>query len=779
LAAFAVWAPVSAVCPAADGGKAAKLEFSDARVEKSIARGAEFLWTAQLADGRWAPRGNYEGGPTALAVYALLESGVPYTQPRMAKALDWLKAKQREEVERLSKLPKEGKPPKDFDNLKTYTLGLRCQAWLAAIKQGGPFRQELSRDVGILIASTKNGSYNYNSNARPASGDNSNSQYGVLGVWAAVLGELREEVPQEYWLKVLTHWLGCQNADGGWGYTPRSHSTAGMVAAGVASLFVCYDNLFAEGFVRCDLGERGRLVQAPISRGLEWFDNYFLLTMKGDKRAPLGHSDMYYYLYGIERVGLASGYKYFGTADWYQRGATWLINHQQGDGSWKGKWGNVVGTSFSMLFLVRGRRPVVFNKLEYDGDWNNRPRDMASLTRWLSRKFEKRDVYWQIINLKVPPREWHDAPIVYISGSKAPRFTAEDLAKVRRYVWQGGTVFSVTECGGQGFEEGIRKAYASMFPDYPLTECEESHELYTARPGLARGGRKVIFHVASNGVRPLGIHVSSDLAMSWQMMRVQTHEKDFQAAANVSLYVTNKSLRPRGTEHWPPAPEAAPSKTVRLGRLKFAGNWNPEPLAYERFSRLLARERDVGVHVVEGVEIDKLGEANVELATLTGTGELELTEAQQEALRNFVEDGGTLVVDAAGGDRTFRKAAERLLKEIYGPRLKRMAPTDPLFALDGAAIESFEYRRRTATRIPGNRPNLDAVIVGDRPGVIYSAEDITGALVGYASYKCDGYQPKTAFAIMRNVILSRLRQRAAAKGDATEAAPTTRPAPAP
>ena len=52
-----------------------------------------------------------------------------------------------------------------------------------------------------------------------------------------------------------------------------------------------------------------------------------------------------------------------------------------------------------------------------------------------------------------------------------------------------------------------------------------------------------------------------------------------------------------------------------------------------------------------------------------------------------------------------------------------------------------------------NDPQLRGVMVGDRLGVVYSREDLTGGLVGYASYGCDGYAPQTAYEIMRNVML--------------------------
>ena len=45
-------------------------------------------------------------------------------------------------------------------------------------------------------------------------------------------------------------------------------------------------------------------------------------------------------------------------------------------------------------------------------------------------------------------------------------------------------------------------------------------------------------------------------------------------------------------------------------------------------------------------------------------------------------------------------------------------------------------------------------MMGDRLSVLLSREDLTGGLVGYASYACDGYAPQTAYEIMRNVVLT-------------------------
>ncbi|MHC4982947.1 MAG: DUF4159 domain-containing protein [Planctomycetota bacterium] len=714
------------ICPSAAAAGKGK-EFSDANVEAAIKLGEKFLWSQQRKDGNWPAMGGYPVGPSAMAAYALLESGVSVQDERMAKALEWLKNQK---------------------CVKTYSLGLRAQAWLAAIKKGGQFHDQLTADVKTLVNSTANGSYGYNSLGQgKSSGDNSNSQYGLLGVWAgAMLEEI--EIPRSYWQVVMAHWVNTQHNDGGWSYKGGGASTTAMTAAGVASLFVCFDNLFRKSFMRCDLGDTGRLAQRSMQHGLDWFDNNFPASMVG--KAPMGHSDLLYYLYGVERVGLASGYKYFGKSDWYKIAATKLINIQRPDGSWPGKWQPVPNTAFGMLFLVRGRRPVILNKLEFNGDWNNRPRDLAYLTRWLSGIFEA-DVYWQIINLDVPPREWHDAPVLYISGARAPKFSEEDLDKIRRYVWQGGTIFSLTECQGQLFTTTMGKYYERLFPNYKLVKCAADHKIYNVQYRLRP--ETCSFYIITNGVRPLVVHSDTDLARSWQLQRTETKRDAFEAAANIYMYVTDRSLTPRGTKLWPEQPDSEPQSVVKLARLKFDGNWNPEPLAYERFSRLMARDYKVKIDVA-AVTIDKLAESGAKIATLTGTGKLEPDEAQRGSLRDFIAGGGTLVVDAAGGDRQFANAASKMLGEMFqGSRLRRLESSEPLLSIDGLEIEKVKYRRKARLRLRTNRANLRILRIENRPAVIYSREDITAGLVGYTSYTCDGYDPESAFQIMRNIVV--------------------------
>src|SRR6185295_12763850 len=112
----------------------------------------------------------------------------------------------------------------------------------------------------------------------------------------------------------------------------------------------------------------------------------------------------------------------------------------------------ISSTSFALLFLARGRNPVAFNKLQYNGRWNARPRDDLVLTHWISRRFE-RPLNWQIVNLDQDVSDWLDAPVLLITGSRDPKFTDEDVARIRSFIAAGGIVFSTAENANQEFTD--------------------------------------------------------------------------------------------------------------------------------------------------------------------------------------------------------------------------------------------------------------------------------------------------------------------------------------
>lgn len=716
---------------------------TDEAVQKAIEKGVKYLWSTQQADGSWVAANTghddwYTIGPTAICAYALMESGVHPSEPKLAKALVYI-AKQQSDM--------------------TYCLAFRALAFSTAARKDpkqAKYRQILRQDVRTLILSAdEKGGYSYWSKGQQQSGtpttinlatdgpDHSNCQYALLGVWA---GAMRgEEIPKQYWDLILKFWLSRQLATGGWGYSTklRSESDISMTLAGLASLYVCIDNLYNEASLSC----KGNTELPAVKKAMDYIGSHF-----DEIRSRVW---FYYVLYGVERVALATGYKYFGKHDWYKEGRGELLARQQPDGSWDYGAGPIGGglntsTSYALLFLLRGSRPVVFNRLEYEGDWNNRPRGLANLTQWFSNEFEN-DLHWQIVSFKSKVEQWHDAPLLVITGAAEPKFTDEQIEQLRAFVNQGGTIFSLAECGGVGFKKGIRGVYEKLFPGKELKLLPKEHAIYKTQSPLF--GQPQLMEI-SNGIRPLAIHTDTDLVRAWQAGQFRTNPTYFKAAANIVAYTNNKTalagqLHSRGTSLWPEPPTRQPRVTVQLARLKHSANYDPEPLAHERFARLIGQEQGIKVEVVGPIEISELASAKARLAAMTGTGKLELDGAQKAKLKSWLEAGGTLLVDAAGGNEEFAKSAEAVLLEVCGQAaMKVVASSAELYNIKGFEIAQAGYRHELA-----GPPRLRTIIIKDRMAVFFSRDDITAGLIGVMCQTINGYSPATAQALVRNLVI--------------------------
>ncbi len=726
-----VAAPAAATQPA--DSPASPLPSRSASPLDAAIRKAEAFLLAQIGpDGE--VRGEYElsnpryGGKTALCLYALLTASDEHAREPVKRGMKWLTQ---------AKLT------------GTYAVALRACA-LAAYRDR-TVQPLLEKDVGWLIrAASRDGGYTYTSCGNKPSDeyDNSNSQMAVMGVWAGA--QRGVEVPAGYWQTVQKHWLAQQQTDGGWGYLippgrPATRTYGSMTAAGLATLYVCFDALRREEFLRCTEAPEYK----PVTGALDWLAKNFSVSENPNK----GMEWHLYWLYCLERVGLACGFKYIGGKNWFAEGAAELLSLQRDDGAWGPLELAVEDTSFAVLFLARGRDPVLVNKLSYAGKWNTRPRDIANFTRFVSYAFE-RPVAWQVVSADAPLADLQDAPIVYISGAGPIELDDRQIERLRQFVQQGGSILSEAACNSGTFTLDMQKVYRRMFPDYPLTRLDDSHPLYrmyfTPRD---MGGLTAM----SNGVRLLAVHAPRELSLALQLGPGQTQRPWYELATNLYLHATDRSpLRPRGVSPWPALTRRAdvkPAAVYDIVRLRHTGNWDPEPLAWKRLGILARNQHNIRIQADQAVEIDQLDPARHKLAVMTGTKAFTLTPAQTRALKTFLAGGGSLIADAAGGSADFVSSFEAQVFPLFPDELVR--PLASHVAYQGVeTIKGVNYRREFSMALGGQRHDLRlrAMLVQNRLAIVFSREDVTGALAGVNAYGIRGLTGESAQSVVLNLL---------------------------
>ena len=184
-------------------------------------------------------------------------------------------------------------------------------------------------------------------------GDNSNTHFAVLGLWAAERANVI--VPRATWERVETWFDTTQNDDGGWGYhtaDKQKKSTGSMTAAGVLGLIA------ATHFTGRDWKSDDR-----VQKGIDWAKTNFDAS-ENPKGAEEYH---YYYLWAMVRLE-----RVMEKERWYKSIAGWLLENQEADGSWPTKMPTMKSTDSSFAILCLRRASI---KLKIPP----RPRDPAAI----------------------------------------------------------------------------------------------------------------------------------------------------------------------------------------------------------------------------------------------------------------------------------------------------------------------------------------------------------------------------------------------------------------
>jgi hypothetical protein len=211
----------------------------------------------------------------------------------------------------------------------------------------------------------------------PPTGDNSNSQYAALGLRACYDAGIM--IPKDTIGLALNWWRVSQYSPTAAGKNDKPAVASGAPSVGDPRGW-CYDGKDShQAYGSMSVGAVGALViyaymldhewqkDAFVKHGMGWIASNYSIT-ENPGQIGVQHNGAanslfhYYYLYGLERVGMLYGTDNMGGHFWYAEGAKLLIEKQKPDGKWDGEgWAAnpTWDTCFAILFLKRATRPLV------------------------------------------------------------------------------------------------------------------------------------------------------------------------------------------------------------------------------------------------------------------------------------------------------------------------------------------------------------------------------------------------------------------------------------
>jgi hypothetical protein len=499
----------------------------------------------------------------------------------------------------------------------------------------------------------------------------------------------------------------------------------------------------------------------------------------------------YYALYGIERAGRLSGQRFLGNVDWYRVGCEFLVDAQQGNGSWVGGGHEahpVIATSFALLFLSKGRTPVLISKLVHDpeDDWNNDRNDSRNLVEFCSRElFKKQPMAWQIFNARhggdfTPERvrelaaDLLQSPVAYFNGHKEPRFRGGEEELLKEYIANGGFLLAEACCGDQRFDAGFKTLMTRLFPDTPLKELGPDHPIWIASGKFATRPDRYKLLGIELGCKTVVVYSPQDLSCWWESNKHDDRGKGqeaFRLGANIVAYATGmEPPRPRLTEvdvFRNDVERMQKRGYLKVAQVRHEGDWQP---ARQAMPNLMTAMRKLGLDVAletQEVRLRDVDLVDFRFLYMHGRNTFSFTPDEIKRLRFHLETGGVLLADACCGSQAFNASFRKMIGELWpGKQLEPIQLGDELYSaeLNGTAIREVRCRRegadgkRAETEMRTVPPALEGYKVNGRWAVIYSKYDLGCALERHPSPECLGHDYDSAVRLAGAVVLYAMRR---------------------
>jgi hypothetical protein len=349
-----------------------------------------------------------------------------------------------------------------------------------------------------------------------------------------------------------------------------------------------------------------------------------------------------------------------------------------------------------------------------------------------------------------------DSPILYLASHKPVKLAEADFGKIRSFVNNGGLLFMQADGGSPEFDAFARQAAHKLFPDYEMEPLPPNDPLCSTVFKIKPDGK---LFMVTNGSRILMLYASEDLSKSWQLRDDKNKPFPFEFGTNLFIYAAGKrDLRNHLVSTYIPPINDAPTATYRIARLKYPGNWDPEPAAWQRFSRWFQLNTGYGLEIVD-TPIKDLKPDAAPIAHLTGTARYDLTPAEADALKRYVEAGGVLLVDLCGGTGQFDKSVQSslFLTAFANTPSHVMPPTHPMLNATASGMEDLAHPvlRPYVIETLGHAAGLGLPeeSAAGNGRVIFTSMDLTTGLLGTTTWGILGYDPNYAQSMLKNVIL--------------------------
>ena len=368
-----------------------------------------------------------------------------------------------------------------------------------------------------------------------------------------------------------------------------------------------------------------------------------------------------------------------------------------------------------------------------------------------------------------------ELPILYFTGWKPlPQFDDTTIKRLRQFLMDGGTWVVHSNCGRPEFNDSFRREIARIFPDRELAPIPTDHPIYSsfykiAEMGVKKGTEPVklippYLEVINIGTRAAVIFSPIDLSCGWDAEAnpieggiLYRRNDALQLGSNIVTYCLAEYQYGRFFDHQKVYHQAADATRDQLvlGQIVHNGDWDPTPHGVPNLLKSIDQSTTLNVQF-KRIPVDPAKADIFEFPVLfmTGQRDFAFSPETRKRLRDYLDQGGSLVVDCAVGSSEFDAAFRKEIKEIYKDHeLTALPPDHPIFTFVADAEEA--RLAPLAAQLFGEKitPRLEVIEIDGTLPVIYSPLSLSAGWEQLPRAYNNGYADKDALRLGVNIFM--------------------------
>ncbi|MHC4562067.1 MAG: DUF4159 domain-containing protein [Planctomycetota bacterium] len=384
-----------------------------------------------------------------------------------------------------------------------------------------------------------------------------------------------------------------------------------------------------------------------------------------------------------------------------------------------------------------------------DGPTGAFPTTQIDIERLIQVANKQLGIHYRYVPTTLSTFSWDptELPLLYVTGwTPMPQLSDALLERLRRYLYDGGTLVVHAQCGRKEFVDSARRQIARLLPDRPLKPVDTDSPLFSAVTRI----KKMRFRKDDEpfkaippyleaiylGCRPAVILSPIDLNCGWDVVKhpieggTLYHQADATRLGVNLVAVTLANFeyaRAWGVKKRYHQQDDASRDRLVIGQIIHDGDWDPTPHAAVNLLKYVQANTTLSVQFKRDiVDLSTRKVFEYPVLTITGLRDFKLSDDQVVVLRNYLKAGGVLIADAAAGrkafDAAFRREIARALPEA---KLKPLPLDSPVYQMP-FTIQRVGYSKIVRAQQPDlNIPYLEGITVDGQLAVIYAPISLT------------------------------------------------------